>query len=948
MDEIDEEVLQLFIEESREHLSGIEDDLLAMEAMEGVDTDLVNRVFRTLHSIKGGAGFFDFNKLRDLAHAMENVLDLIRNNELTVTPTIISSLLAGADTLAKMIDVPQASEDHDTGDLLAVFNGIVGQTEKGESVENATDDTVSGLSDTEAGEALHPEGPEEHATTPVDTSVAEDRQTASTAEQAVITAEATDEVENALPSNTATDGESRRSVADQSIRVQLSLLDRLMALAGELVLTRNALLESVDQGDVRALVPTSKKVDAITSQLQKAIMSTRMQTIDIVFNKFRRVVRDLSGQLGKNIRLEITGQDVELDKNIIEALGDPLTHLIRNAVDHGLELPADRVAAGKSDEGMLSIAASHEAGQVVIEISDDGAGIDPEKIAAKAIDKGLYSAEEIARMSEKDITRLIFDPGFSTASEVTDISGRGVGMDVVRQNLAKVGGVADVESVKGAGTIVSIKLPLTLAIIPSVLIGISGETFAIPQVNVVEMVSVSPDEVQRRIQRVGNLTVLRLRGQLLPLIELIDHLKIQGNYAEPGSGRRHDERRDLLVDRRNFVEEGELEVFDPRSGEDRRVHAQSVINIVVVATGTSKYGIRVDELHESAEIVETPLGVHFKNSSEFAGATILGDGRVALILNAEGISGFIDNAESDRTMLEGVEEGDVSLSSDTFKLLIVENSATDVYAIPLNLVVRIEKFHFKDLQTVGQGHAISYRGGILPLVSLKGTVSSAEPEWHASKHFYAIVFTVGQREVGLMVAKIRDVVDFSENIDHKTHRRSGISGSLVIDNTIIELLDIYGVLETHNPELTRHLTSELEGDEELRILLVEDSPFYRDQMAEELRSVGYDVIVAEDGLQGIEALNANRDICMVVTDIEMPRMDGLDMVRCIRSYSAYEDLPIIAVTAVTGQEAEKKGFAAGVNAYQIKLDRQQLLASCQNWARPLPAEWDPPEIRTHG
>ncbi|HAD09884.1 MAG TPA: hybrid sensor histidine kinase/response regulator [Porticoccaceae bacterium] len=948
MEEIDEEVLQLFIEESREHLNGIEDDLLAMEAMETLDAELVNRVFRALHTIKGGAGFFDFNKLRDLAHAMENVLDLIRNDELTVTSAIISSLFSGADTLAKMVDLPQTSEDRDIGDLLVTFNDIVSRVEQDEPDPDPTDasnpdlildDAVDAAPDTQNRNS-------QSTLSPTSSGLAVQELELS-ADALKVDGAVSDKDGGPSCGGENAESEAKRTVVDQSIRVQLSLLDRLMALAGELVLTRNALLEGVGQGDVKALIPTSKKVDAITSHLQKAIMSTRMQTIDIVFNRFRRVVRDLSQQLGKKIRLEISGQDVELDKNIIEALGDPLTHLIRNAVDHGFETPSDRTLAGKPAEGVLSIAARHEAGQVVIEISDDGAGIDPNKIAEKAVDKGIYSAEEIGRMSEKDITRLIFDPGFSTASEVTDISGRGVGMDVVRQNLATVGGVADVESVKGAGTVVSIKLPLTLAIIPSVLVGISEETFAIPQVNVVEMVSVSPEEVQRRIQRVGNLTVLRLRGQLLPLIELIDHLKIQGKYSEPNTGQWREERRRLLYDRRCFAEEGDQEVFDPRSGQERREHPQSVINIVVVSTGSSKYGIRVDELHESAEIVVKPLGVHFKNSSEFAGATILGDGRVALILNAEGISGFIETTESDRAMLEGEQESETSHSIDTVKLLIIENAPTEIYAIPLNLVARIEKFHFKHLQVVGGGHAISYRGGILPLFSLEGTISSVKPQWLASECFYAIVFAVGDREVGLMVAGIRDVVDFGENIDHKTHRRKGVGGSLVLDHTIVELLDIYGVLEIHNPEFIRHLNGDFASDECLRILLVDDSPYYREQMAAELRSGGYDVVVAEDGLQALEVLNANKDICLVITDIEMPRMDGLEMVRRVRSDAAYTNLPIIAVTVLSAQEAEKRGYSAGVNDYQVKLDRQGLLAACRKWARPLPAEWNPPEITVH-
>ncbi|RLA37492.1 MAG: hybrid sensor histidine kinase/response regulator, partial [Gammaproteobacteria bacterium] len=432
MDDMDEEVLQLFVEESREHLGGIEDDLLAMESMDGLDEDLVNRVFRTLHTIKGGAGFFDLINLQNLAHSMENLLDLIRKNELQTTKMIVSSLLAGADTVASMIDNLEASNDYDISEHLSVFDGIL----KGDVAPEET--AVAPTDDAEVSEAAEQGAPSQE---PADAEPVVAEEVATVVEQEPAAPElaksAPAEAVAGTPKPAASDAKAAPAKAatttgDQSIRVHLSLLDRLMELAGELVLTRNALIQSVETGDPALLHPAAKKVDAITSQLQRAIMSTRMQTIDIVFSKFRRIVRDLSGQLGKQINLEILGEDVELDKTIIEALGDPLTHLVRNSIDHGLETPAQRKAAGKPPFGQLRLHAFHEAGQVVIEVSDNGAGIDPQRIASKAIEKGMATEEEIARMSEKDIIRLIFQPGFSTAEEVTDVSGRGVGMDVVR------------------------------------------------------------------------------------------------------------------------------------------------------------------------------------------------------------------------------------------------------------------------------------------------------------------------------------------------------------------------------------------------------------------------------------------------------------------------------------------------------------------------------------
>ena len=936
MDDMDEEVLQLFVEESREHLAGIEDDLLAMESMDGLDEDLVNRVFRTLHTIKGGAGFFDLINLQNLAHSMENLLDLIRKDELDTTKYIVSSLLAGADTVASMVDNLDASNDYDISEHLAVFDGILkGETAPEAAASAASDEpAASAAEDQEVTEKEPAEAEPVEEVSPV-----AEQEVAAPEPQAEVSAPvepaAKAVAETPKPDATAKAAPSKAAASssgDQSIRVHLSLLDRLMELAGELVLTRNALIQSVETGDPTLLQPAAKKVDAITSQLQRAIMSTRMQTIDIVFSKFRRIVRDLSGQLGKQINLEILGEDVELDKTIIEALGDPLTHLVRNSIDHGLETPAQRKASGKPPFGQLRLHAFHEAGQVVIEVSDNGAGIDPQRIAGKAIEKGMVSEEEIARMSEKDIVRLIFQPGFSTAEEVTDISGRGVGMDVVRQNLAKVGGVADIESVLGSGTTIRVKLPLTLAIIPSVLVGISTENFAIPQVNVVEMVGLAPDEIKGRVQHVGGVAMLRLRGELLPLIELSDFFGITQTYHDNETGSLSSERRDRLADRREN-DNPEEAVVNARGGLERRENAESSVNIVIVAAGAFKYGIRVDELHESAEIVVKPLGMHFRGSNEFSGATILGDGTVALILDVDGVrmlSGASESqqAESDMRTRETEETRDV----DSCSILIIQHAEDEVYAVPLQLVARIERFSTSDLQDVGDRKAISYRGGILPLISLEGIISSQSLDVGGTE-FYVIVYTVGNEEIGLMASDIRDIVDYKDTIDNRTHKRAGIAGSMIVNGEILQFLDLYGILELDDPEWTEHLIGGAE-ETDLTVLLVEDSPFFQSQMKKEIEAAGFIVLTADDGLLGLDMLSSHPEISMVLTDIEMPNMDGLEMVRAIKAKPEYAGLPLVAVTSLAGAAAEQKGLDAGVDEYQIKLDREQLVDVCRRLAKP--------------
>lgn len=929
---MDEEVLQLFVEESREHLSGIEDDLLAMESMDGLDEDLVNRVFRTLHTIKGGAGFFDLINLQNLAHSMENILDLIRKNELQTTKTIVSSLLSGADTVASMVDNLEASNDYDIADHLDVFDSIL----KGEPV---TEKTVTQASDdVAAGEVQALESSADQGTlTDEDSALAVEQKGAVSEPETVpgVQAEPAAKTFSEVPKQvTPAAKAASTSTGDQSIRVHLSLLDRLMELAGELVLTRNALIQSVDTGDPALLQPAAKKVDAITSQLQRAIMSTRMQTIDIVFSKFRRIVRDLSGQLGKQINLEILGEDVELDKTIIEALGDPLTHLVRNSIDHGLETPEERKASNKSPHGQLRLHAFHEAGQVVIEVSDNGAGIDPKRIAGKAIEKGMVTEEEVTRMNEKDIVRLIFQPGFSTAEEVTDISGRGVGMDVVRQNLAKVGGVADIESELGHGTTIRVKLPLTLAIIPSVLVGISTETFAIPQVNVVEMVGLAPDEIKSRIQHVGGVAMLRLRGELVPLIELSNLFGITQTYRNSQSGVVREERRDRLTDRREN-EEIDDATTELRTGVERRESVDSSVNVVIVTAGAFKYGIRVDELHESAEIVVKPLGMHFSGSSEFSGATILGDGTVALILDVDGVRMLSGASESHQIGSEAHEQpGEESQEQDSCSILIIKHAKDEMYAVPLQLVARIERFSISDLQNVGDRKAISYRGGILPLISLDGTVSSQALDVSRNE-FYVIVYTVGNDEIGLMASDIRDIVEYKDTIDIRTHKRAGIAGSMIVNGEILQFLDMYGILELDDPDWTDHLIAGVEVEKtNLTVLLVEDSPFFQSQMKQEIETAGFRVLTADDGVLGLETLRAHPEICMLITDIEMPNMNGLEMVRVIKALPEFASLPIVAVTSLAGSAAEKKGIEAGVDEYQIKLDREQLVGACRRLAKP--------------
>lgn len=466
---------QAFLEEVKEHLTTLETSLLALEEKPGEpDDELINAIFRAAHTIKGTAGFFGLSRMGRLAHGMENVLGLLRDKVLPCTQPMVSTLLRATDLLTKMFADIANSETLDIEMVLVAL----GEIEVGD----------------EPQAALAP--PKEPPPVPAESSAAQNESSPDPAPtpnplEGTTKPPTTPEPPH-VDSVTKKDGPS-------TIRVNLTQLDRLMMLAGELVLTRNALLKKSVDRDLEEMINLTQRVDAITSQLQDGIMATRMQPVGTVFSRFRRVVRDLAVTLGKRIEFEVEGEGVELDKPLLEALADPLTHIVRNSADHGIESPQVRAAAGKPEVGRVRLHAFHEAGQVVIEAQDDGAGIDPERVANKAVEVGLCTRAQAAAMSSDDKVRLIFAPGFSTATQITDVSGRGVGMDVVATSIAKVGGTVDVRSVVGKGSTIIIRLPLTLAIIPSLLVGVGEECFAIPQVNLVELVRIPATEAAKQL-----------------------------------------------------------------------------------------------------------------------------------------------------------------------------------------------------------------------------------------------------------------------------------------------------------------------------------------------------------------------------------------------------------------------------------------------------------------
>lgn len=1029
MSQFSDETIRIFLDESREHLADIETDLLAVEqGGANIDVELVNKVFRAAHSLKGGAAFFGFANMKELAHKIENVLDLVRSKQLVPNPEIINILLLSFDKLREMVNNVDASHGMDITEFVVSLAGLASSTlpksrkdsivktrdvklpggrtvmqalefdldhasqggkfvylieydlihdaqrigktpydivkdllEGGQVLECVIDVAGVGtldddgpinkvpffvlyatIAEPEMMAALLELGPERihlqpqkkaAAAAPPPPSAPPAPAPPHAPEAAGDMAGASEQQEDEHAAEAAKGHAAPQ--ADTSLRVSVHLLESLMNLAGELVLSRNQLLQAIGQNDQRTILSCGQRINLVTSELQEAIMLTRMQPIANIFNKFQRVVRDLARSLGKDVRLGMEGKEVELDKTIIEGLNDPLTHLVRNSVDHGIEAPEDRTASGKPKTGTIELKAYHEAGQVVIEVKDDGKGVDPDVISRAAVAKGLMTAEQVKLMSNRERTALIMLPGFSTAEKVTDVSGRGVGMDVVKTNIDKLGGQVDIESMPGAGTTIRIKLPLTLAIIPCLFVSVEGSRYAVPQVSVAELIRVPAAKVKERVERVGDAEVLILRGKMVPILDLSDVLGLESTYVDPDDGTRRADRR-AIANRRSRVspffgqagqDTASPEADERRTGSDRRERTASDLNIVVVTTGAFEYGMVVDELHDSIEIVVKPLGRKLKHLHEYAGATIMGNGRVALILDVDGIAsnaGLTSLAGTTRAMeLAAVAQQDKF--QDVQHFLLFRNSAEEQCAVPLDLVQRVEQIRGAEVETAAGRRVIKYRGRTMPVFTLKDA-ANVQP-LPMQEELLVIVFEMSGREIGLLALPPVDAVEAQVTVDNVTLRQTGIMGSAIIHDQTTLMVDIHDLVEHLHPEwFTERRRPEPAAAGAVSILLAEDSDFFRALVQKFIEGEGYRVVAAEDGQRAWELLQEQGDkVRLVVTDIEMPRMDGYGLTRAIKADKRFSHLPVIAVTSLAADEDIARGKAAGVDEYQIKLDKQKLL-----------------------
>jgi len=660
-----------------------------------------------------------------------------------------------------------------------------------------------------------------------------------------------------------------------------------------LVLTRNQILQFNTEREDVALNATSQRLNLITTELQEGVMKTRMQPIGVVWNKLPRVVRDMAIALGKQIQLEMDGAETELDRTIIEAIKDPLMHLIRNSCDHGIEMPDVRVRNGKPAEGRLTLRAFHEGGQVNIEIIDDGAGIDPGRVKAKAIEKGLLRPEQAEKLSDREAYNLIFLPGFSTAAAVTNISGRGVGMDVVKSHIEKIGGVVDLFSRPGEGATVKIKIPLTLAIIPGLVITSGGERFVIPQVSLLELIRIEADSKEKHIEYVHGTPVYRRRGSLLPIAYLNQVLSLN----------------DLDGD--------------------------EAISMVVLQVEDRQFGLVVDGINDTQEIVVKPLGKQLKGLTLYAGATIMGDGRVALILDVQGIgkrSGVFDES---REPARAATKQKAQSESERQRLLLFKAGSFDRLAIPLSLVARLEEFPRSSIEHAAGGQVIQYRNRILPLVSLTSVLEGGYGgESETADPVQVVVFNDGDRSIGMVVDQIVDVVEEAAKVRKKSGR-PGLLGSAVVGKQVTDFLDLNAVIRASAGNWEEGIEKQEAGK---TILIADSSAFSRGMIRGGLEMAGYLVLEAANLDDAVRRLE-QQPIDVVIAALDLVPKGGSALLSSLRRRPEWHGIPVLALSDSADPSRASAARKAGFKDCLAKLDHELVVEAVTQLVAP-PASFD--------
>ncbi|TLS67995.1 response regulator [Mariprofundus erugo] len=970
---MDEELLSEFLTESNENMASIEEQLMELEANPG-DEELVNAIFRIIHTVKGSCGFIGLTRLEKVAHAGENLLGKVRALKFQVNDDIVSLLLSCADAINAILDGLQSDGVEPDIDHSALIRRLQAAERLVEVMAGSQQPAAKPVAAPAAGKKVAPqpvvaanqdsgmvaEGDitpemwlegfddavysqlrdkgwltpsqavaagfaalrELDALTPADAlkilgaakaviaaggirtkAVAAEPEAVEPdmEEVASVAAPAAAPVapeplsapppalrtppevkveKEPLPAVSAKEVEKGEDAAGRkpaagagSIRVDVELLDSLMNQVGELVLTRNRLVQMVAASGSMEFMRVGREVDQVTERLQAQLLRTRMQPIKTIWGNMPRVVRDISKQLQKQIVVEMEGEETELDRTILNALKDPLTHIIRNSCDHGIEPSAVRIAAGKPAVGTIRLNAAQESGYIVILIEDDGAGIPADKVKAKAVAMGVITEDEAAAMNDKVALQLIFNAGLSTAETVSNFSGRGVGMDVVRTEIEKVGGSVDISSTIGSGTTLRIRIPLTLAIISAMIIGCRERRFAVPQISIRELLSAPATSEEWRM--IGDQPFFRLRGRLLPVLDLASTLQLDQQRRNAGS-------------------------------------------IVVIDAGERSLGLLVDTIFGSEEIVVKPLGIHFRNLSQYGGCSILGDGAVIPILDCNGLAQMMKISDEMEASARIRQEEEIRQENDLQHVLLFTH-ADGRYAIPMALIERLEHFPRERIERSGSSEVLQYRHGEVIRVLRWGDLIGQPDE--LSEEVYGLILSDGDHRMCLQVNEIEDIIEVPLEIK-KPVQDEFFLGTAVIQNQVAEVVDVFDVIKRAVPDWFKSKAGGA-SQQRSRILFAEDTPFFRNLVLPVLESMHFEVWIACDGEQAKKILE-ERVPDIVLTDLEMPKMNGYELAGWIRSNKQLQHLPVVALTATPpdeNDEEQRRNF----DEVLVKFDRHSLV-----------------------
>lgn len=902
-----DDLLREFLTESGEHLDTVDLELVRFEQDPNNETILRN-IFRLVHTIKGTCGFLGLPRLEALAHAAETLMGKFRDG-LPVTTEAVTLILATLDRIKQILAElertaaePEGLDDDLIGDLERMANRDPGEAAPAPApvvqaapppppVKAPPPSPVAALAEVEstAGHVtldelerafLEAPGPDDDFSAPpvakagpIAVEIDDEPTPAPAAKREVAR-------RDSAKSEPAPEGSENGVSKVQTIRVSVDTLEHLMTMVSELVLTRNQLLEIARRHDDSGYKVPLQRLSHVTAELQEGVMKTRMQPIGTAWQKLPRVIRDLSGELNKKIELVMQGAETELDRQVLEVIKDPLTHMIRNSADHGIEGSAERRANGKPERGTIRLNAYHEGGTITIEITDDGRGLDFGSIRRKAVERGLGSETEIERMSEAQIAKFIFHPGFSTAKQVTSVSGRGVGMDVVKTNIELIGGTIEIRSEQGQGTTFTIKIPLTLAIVAALIVSARDQRFAIPQVAVLELVRVKPGS-DHTIERINGTPVLRLRDRLLPIVPISKVLGLAGAETEA-------------------CDEG---------------------FVVVSQVGRQRFGILVDGVFHTEEIVVKPMSSKLRHIQLFSGNTILGDGAVVLIIDPNGLAKMVGSgSDENQFSVDEVAETSSADEVESVTLLVFRGGGSGLKAVPLSLVTRLEEIDASKIEWVGGRPLIQYRGKLMPLVPADNEIAIRTEGAQA-----LVVFSDGERSMGLVVDEIVDIVDDHLDIELVADR-SDIVGSAVVRGRATEIVNVAHYLPLAHEDWMRPGSPRITGSNRT-VLLVDDSSFFREMLTPVLKAAGYRVVPAAGAEEALSILSGERVFDAVVADVEMPGRNGFELVEAIRAQSRFSRLPVIALSSGVTPDTIEKARKLHIAEFVAKFDRSGLVAA---------------------